>query len=86
MLFRDSAVPHTHYMSGQKGIQMFKANCSLKQFSSNVLTLLPHRWINARTAGGSGLELYLVKLLYERLGLKVGAELNDDVFSIAILI
>lgn len=46
----------------------------------------PFYRMDARTAGGSGLGLYVVKLLCERLGWTVGAELNDDVFSVTILI
>lgn len=46
----------------------------------------PFYRMDARTAGGSGLGLYVVKLLCDRLGWTVGAELNDDVFSVTILI
>ena len=46
----------------------------------------PFYRMDARTAGGSGLGLYVVKLLCERLGWTIGAELNDDVFSVTILI
>ena len=46
----------------------------------------PFYRMDARTAGGSGLGLCVVKLLCERLGWTVGAELNDDVFSVTILI
>ena len=42
--------------------------------------------MDARTAGGSGLGLYVVKLLCDRRGWTVGAELNDDVFSVTISI
>ncbi len=46
----------------------------------------PFYRMDARTAGGSGLGLYVVKLLCDRLGWTVGAELNDDVFSVTILV
>lgn len=46
----------------------------------------PFYRMDARTSGGSGLGLYVVKLLCDRLGWTVGAELNDDVFSVTILI
>ena len=46
----------------------------------------PFYRMDARTAGGSGLGLYVVKLLCDRLGWTVSAELNDDVFSVTILI
>ena len=46
----------------------------------------PFYRMDARTAGGSGLGLYVVKLLCDRLGWSVSAELNDDVFSVTILI
>ena len=46
----------------------------------------PFYRMTARTAGGSGLGLYVVKLLCDRLGWTVGAELNDDVFSVLIAI
>ena len=46
----------------------------------------PFYRMDARTAGGSGLGLYVVKLLCDRLGWTVGAELNDDVFSVSIAI
>lgn len=42
--------------------------------------------MDARTAGGSGLGLYVVKLLCDRRGWTVGADLNDDVFSVTISI
>lgn len=41
---------------------------------------------DARTAGGSGLGLYVVKLLCDRLGWVVCADLNDNVFSATIII
>ena len=40
--------------------------------------------MDARTAGGSGLGLYVVKLLCDRLGWMAGAELKDDHFAIII--
>ena len=40
--------------------------------------------MDARTAGGSGLGLYVVKLLCDRLGWSVSAELNDYHFAIII--
>ena len=46
----------------------------------------PFYRMDARTAGGSGLGLYVVKLLCDRLGWTVGAELNDDVFPVSIAI
>ncbi len=46
----------------------------------------PFYRMDARTAGGSGLGLYVVKLLCDRLGWTVGAELNDNVFTATILI
>jgi signal transduction histidine kinase len=46
----------------------------------------PFYRMDARTAGGSGLGLYVVKLLCDRLGWSVGAELNDTVFAVTILI
>ena len=47
---------------------------------------VPFYRMDARTAGGSGLGLYVVKLLCDRLGWSVGAELNDTVFAVTILI
>ena len=46
----------------------------------------PFYRMDARTAGGSGLGLYVVKLLCDRLGWSVKAELNDNVFIATILI
>ncbi|MBQ4464583.1 MAG: HAMP domain-containing histidine kinase, partial [Oscillospiraceae bacterium] len=46
----------------------------------------PFYRMDARTAGGSGLGLYVVKLLCDRLGWTVGAELRDDVFAVSIMI
>ena len=46
----------------------------------------PFYRMDARTAGGSGLGLYVVKLLCDRLSWSVKAELNDNVFSATILI
>ena len=45
----------------------------------------PFYRMNARTAGGSGLGLYVVKLLCERLGWSVRAELCGGVFSVEIV-
>ncbi len=42
--------------------------------------------MDARTAGGTGLGLYVVKLLCGRLGWTVGAELHENVFSFTIII
>ena len=44
----------------------------------------PFYRMDARTAGGSGLGLYVVKLLCDRLGWLVSAELNDYHFAIII--
>ncbi|SDA14089.1 HAMP domain-containing sensor histidine kinase [Ruminococcus sp. YE78] len=46
----------------------------------------PFYRMDARTEGGSGLGLYVVKLLCDRLGWSVKAELNDNVFTATILI
>ncbi len=46
----------------------------------------PFYRMDARTADGSGLGLYVVKLLCDRLGWSVRAELNDNVFTATILI
>jgi signal transduction histidine kinase len=46
----------------------------------------PFYRMDARTAGGSGLGLYVVKLLCDRLGWSVKAEVNDNVFTATILI
>ncbi|MBR1384368.1 MAG: sensor histidine kinase, partial [Ruminococcus sp.] len=46
----------------------------------------PFYRMDARTAGGSGLGLYVVKLLCERLGWSVSAESIDDVFTVSIMI
>ena len=46
----------------------------------------PFYHMDARTAGGSGLGLYVVKLLCDRLGWTVCAKLNDNVFSATIII
>lgn len=46
----------------------------------------PFYRMDARTAGGSGLGLYVVKLLCDRLGWTVCAELNDKFFSVTITI
>lgn len=46
----------------------------------------PFYRMDARTAGGSGLGLYVVKLLCDRLGWSIKAELNDNVFTATILI
>lgn len=45
----------------------------------------PFYRMDARTAGGSGLGLYVVKLLCDRLGWTVSAELNDKIFSVEIM-
>ena len=44
----------------------------------------PFYRMDARTAGGSGLGLYVVKMLCDRLGWKVCAELNHHQFEISI--
>lgn len=46
----------------------------------------PFYRMDARTAGGSGLGLYVVKILCDRLGWTVCAELNDNGFTISIMI
>ncbi|MBQ8132953.1 MAG: HAMP domain-containing histidine kinase [Clostridia bacterium] len=46
----------------------------------------PFYRMDARTAGGSGLGLYVVKLLCDRLGWAVCADLNDNIFSATIII
>lgn len=46
----------------------------------------PFYRMDARTAGGSGLGLYVVKLLCDRFGWTVDAELNDNVFIVSIMI
>ena len=46
----------------------------------------PFYRMDARTAGGSGLGLYIVKLLCDRHGWSVKAELNDNVFTVSIMI
>ncbi|MCR4645323.1 MAG: HAMP domain-containing histidine kinase [Oscillospiraceae bacterium] len=44
----------------------------------------PFYRMDARTAGGSGLGLYVVKLLCDRLGWDVRASLDEGIFSIGI--
>ena len=44
----------------------------------------PFYRMNARTAGGSGLGLYVVKLLCDKLGWTVKTEVDDNVFSVEI--
>ena len=46
----------------------------------------PFYRMDARTAGGSGLGLYVVKLLCDTLGWMVGAKINDDTFSVEIML
>lgn len=46
----------------------------------------PFYRMDARTAEGSGLGLYVVKLLCDRLGWTVSADISDNVFSVTILI
>ena len=46
----------------------------------------PSYRMDARTASGSGLGLYVVKLLCDRLGWTVGAELNGNTFVVSIMI
>ena len=46
----------------------------------------PFYRMDARTAGGSGLGLYVVKLLCDRLGWTVCAELHDNAFAVSIMI
>ena len=46
----------------------------------------PFYRMDARTAGGSGLGLYVLKLLCERLGWNVSASINSGVFTVEILI
>lgn len=45
----------------------------------------PFYRMDARTAGGSGLGLYVVKLLCDRLGLSVSAKIDGNVFSVEIV-
>jgi signal transduction histidine kinase len=42
--------------------------------------------MDARTAGGSGLGLYVVKMLCDRLKWTICAEINDNVFTVSIMI
>ena len=44
----------------------------------------PFYRMDSRTSGGSGLGLYVVKLLCDRLGWTVKADLNDNVFTVSI--
>ena len=44
----------------------------------------PFYRMDSRTSGGSGLGLYVVKLLCDRLGWSVKADLNDNVFTVSI--
>ena len=44
----------------------------------------PFYRMDARTAGGSGLGLYVVNLLCDRFGWMVKADLNDNVFTVSI--
>lgn len=46
----------------------------------------PFYRMSARTSGGSGLGLYVVKLLCQRHGWKVEADLNNDIFTVRITI
>lgn len=70
------------------GQVMLRVNNTLADSTSLSIDRVfePFFRMDARTAGGSGLGLYVVKLLCDRLGWTVGAELNDDVFSLTILI
>lgn len=72
----------------QGGKVTFRVSNTLTDSSSLDIDRVfePFYRMDARTAGGSGLGLYVVKLLCDRLGWTVGAELNDDVFSVTILI
>jgi signal transduction histidine kinase len=45
----------------------------------------PFYRMEARTTGGSGLGLYVVKILCEKLGWNVSAAINDNVFSVKII-
>ena len=45
----------------------------------------PFYRMNARTAGGSGIGLYVVKLLCDRLGLSVSAQIDGNVFFVEII-
>ena len=44
----------------------------------------PFYRMDSRTAGGSGLGLYVVKMLCDRLGWTIGAELNNSRFELTI--
>ena len=46
----------------------------------------PFYRMDARTAGGSGLGLYVVKLLCDRLGWAVSAQIEDDIFAVAVTV
>ena len=46
----------------------------------------PFYRMDARTAGGSGLGLYVVKMLCDRLRWTICAEINDNVFTVSIMI
>lgn len=45
----------------------------------------PFYRMEARTTGGSGLGLYVIKILCEKLGWNVSAAINDNVFSVKII-
>ena len=63
--------------------------CNTLADSSNVdvsRVFEPFYRMDARTSGGSGLGLYVVKLLCDRLGWTVTAQLSDNIFSVEIIL
>lgn len=70
-----------------KDVVLCMSNTLKDSSSVNIERIFePFYRMSARTSGGSGLGLYVVKLLCQRHGWKVEADVNNEIFTVRITI
>lgn len=70
-----------------KDVVLCMSNTLKDSSSVNIERIFePFYRMSARTSGGSGLGLYVVKLLCQRHGWKVEADINNEIFTVRITI